>query len=456
MLARKCDTVKLKQNMKLLTITLKDLSQSLRSAFAVVFMFVLPILVTGMFYFMFGGQSEGDEPAFNLSQIQVQIVNLDEGSPAFAQNLSAAAPEQLTGMGIDLAGVHSMGDILAQMLESETFAGLLVVSEAADAASARAAVDSQQAGVAVIIPQDFTQALMASEEQAVIELYQDPALTLGPAIVKAILGSFLDNTAATRIGIEVVSAQLTDSGLSVDDAQRGQIAMQFLKNAAAEGQGSALVEVRPLAGTEPAANPLTSMIAMIMGGMMIFYAFYTGTATAESILREEERGTLPRLFTTPTPLWTILGGKFIASALMVTVQVSVLLVFGRLVFGIHWGEPLPVALAALGIVLSACSLGIFIISLLKNVKQTGAVFGGVLTITGMIGIFSVFTMNVPSAARITSTLSLIVPQGWAMRSLRLAMEGASLAEFMPIMAGILAWSAAFFTIGILRFRKRYA
>lgn len=442
--------------MKLLTITLKDLTQSLRSAFAVVFMFVIPILVTGMFYFMFGGQSEGDEPAFSLPQIQVKIVNLDEGSPAFAQNLSAAAPEQLTEMGIDLTGVRSMGDILAQMLKSETFAELLTVSDTADAASARATVDSQQAGVAVIIPQNFTQASMASEEQAVIELYQDPALTLGQNIVKAILGSFLDNTAATRIGIEVVSAQLTDSGLSVDDARRGQIAMQFL-TAAAEGQGSAQVEVRPLAGAEPAANPLTSMIAMIMGGMMIFYAFYTGTARAESILQEEERGTLPRLFTTPTPLWTILGGKFIASALMVLVQVSMLLVFGRLVFGIHWGAPLPVALAALGIVLSASSLGIFIISLLKNVKQTGVIFGGVLTITGMIGIFSVFTTNAPNAARITTdTLSLIVPQGWAMRSLRLAMEGASLAEFMPIMAGILAWSTVLFTIGILRFRKRYA
>lgn len=142
--------------MKLLTITLKDLSQSFRSAFAVVFMFVIPVLVTGMFYFIFGGQSEGDEPAFSLPQIKVQIVNLDEGNPIFAQNLSASAPEQLTETGIDLASVGSMGDILTQFLKSETFADILTVTEAPDAAPARAAVDSQQAGVAVIIPQNFT------------------------------------------------------------------------------------------------------------------------------------------------------------------------------------------------------------------------------------------------------------------------------------------------------------
>lgn len=297
---------------------------------------------------------------------------------------------------------------------------------------------------------------MASEEQAVIELYQDPALTLGPGIVKSILSQFLDYTVATNIGVSVVTAQLDAAGIPVDAALAQAVVMQFMSASGGSGQSGAPVEVISLTQEEQPANPLASMIAMIMGGMMIFYAFYTGTAGAESILREEERGTLPRLFTTPTPLWTILSGKFIASALMVTVQVAVLLVFGRLVFGIHWGAPLTVTLAALGIVLSASSLGIFVISLLKNVKQTGVIFGGVLTITGMIGIFSVFTTNVPNASKITNTLSLIVPQGWAMRSLRLAMEGASLAEFTPILAGILAWSAALFTIGILRFRKRYA
>ena len=38
-----------------------------------------------------------------------------------------------------------------------------------------------------------------------------------------------------------------------------------------------------------------------MGGMMIFYAFFTGASTGQTILQEEEEGTLPRLFTTPTP-----------------------------------------------------------------------------------------------------------------------------------------------------------
>ncbi len=78
-----------------------------------------------------------------------------------------------------------------------------------------------------------------------------------------------------------------------------------------------------------------------MGGMTIFYAFFTGASTAQTILKEDEEGTLPRLFTTPTTQATILGGKFLAVGLTVVVQMIVLLILGRLIFGIHWGSLLP-------------------------------------------------------------------------------------------------------------------
>ena len=40
--------------MKAIDIALKDMKRSFRSAFALMFMFVIPLLVTGMFYLMFG------------------------------------------------------------------------------------------------------------------------------------------------------------------------------------------------------------------------------------------------------------------------------------------------------------------------------------------------------------------------------------------------------------------
>ena len=52
-----------------------------------------------------------------------------------------------------------MGEVLIAILQSPDFTDLITLTIAPDEASARAAVDAQQAGVAVIIPANFTAAL---------------------------------------------------------------------------------------------------------------------------------------------------------------------------------------------------------------------------------------------------------------------------------------------------------
>ncbi len=67
--------------MKVFDIAIKDMLRSFRSAFALVFMFGVPLLMAGMFYLMFGNIAEGGE--FNLPRTTVIIANLDEGGPRF-------------------------------------------------------------------------------------------------------------------------------------------------------------------------------------------------------------------------------------------------------------------------------------------------------------------------------------------------------------------------------------
>ena len=111
--------------------------------------------------------------------------------------------------------------------------------------------------------------------------------------------------------------------------------------------------------TEEQSNPLQTILRSIMAGMMIFYAFFTGTSAAQTILQEEENGTLARLFISPTSTATILNGKFLAGFLMIIVQVTVLLIFSNLVFDIYWGSVFPLILASIGLVALATSFGIF-------------------------------------------------------------------------------------------------
>ena len=428
--------------LKAIDIALKDMTRSMRSLIAVAFMFGIPLLVTGMFYLMFGSAS--NQGGFNLPRIKLVVANLDKDAP----RLQAGAKNIPGGI-----KAHSMSDLDVKVLQSDEMADLLEVSLAPDAASARAAVDRQQAQVAVVIPVDFSRQFADPYGQAVIEFYQDPTLILGPGIVKSILNQFMDGLSGVKIAVDVAMDQLE----AQDYALVGQVVQLFMDTSVTQRQDLAatLLDERLPDKPQKSTGSLASILGPIMGGMMIFYAFYTGTASAESILREEEEGTLPRLFTTPTPQSTILSGKFLAVFLTVLVQIIVLLIAGRLVFRVDWGDLVSVAWVVVGIVFSASSFGIFVNSMLKNTKQGGVVFGGVLTFTGMIGMIRIFTMNAPGASGLVNTVSLLVPQGWAIWGILQTMNGVAGTQVLLNTLVMLAWSAAFFIVGVWRFNRRY-
>lgn len=433
--------------MKAIDIALKDMKRSFRSAFAVIFMFGVPLLVTGMFYFMFGNiASEG---GFNLPKTKVVIANLDEGGPKFQVN-----PKNIPGG----KQADSMGDLIVSILQSEDMADLIEITSASSAEAARASVDNQKSQVAIIIPKDFSHQFADVDGKAVIEFYQDPTLTLGPAIMRSILNRFMDGMSGVKIAVNFFVDEAKPEQLILT----GQVVDQYLKVSLAEDDDPAaeMLDVRnPVNGPKNDAaesqNLLLNIIGPIMGGMMVFYAFYTGTSTAQSILKEEEERTLPRLFTTPTSQATILTGKLLSVFMTVAAQVIVLLIAAYLIFGIQWGDTLSVALMAAGIIFSASSFGIFVNSFLKDTKQGGVVFGGILTVTGMIGMISIFAINSPAAAKMGETVSLLVPQGWAVRGLMQTMNGQPITSVLITMLVSLAWSAAFFAIGVWRFNRRY-
>jgi ABC-2 type transport system permease protein len=428
--------------LKVIDIALKDMKRSLRSTIALVFMFGIPMLVTGMIYLMFGSASSGG--GFNLPRTKLVVANLDQGGP----RLQASARSIPGGI-----RASTMSDLVVKVLQSKDMADLLDVSLAPDGASARLAVDSRQAQVAVIIPEDFSRQFADPYGKAVIEFYQDPTLTIGPGIVRSILNQFMDGLSGIKIAVNVAMDQLKPK----DYALIGQVVQQFLDTSQTQTEdlASSLLDERMPEKTPKKSGSLASVVGSFMGGFMIFFAFYTGTSSAESILREEEEGTLPRLFTTPTSQSTILSGKFLAVFLTVMVQITVLLIAGRLVFGVKWGGLIPVVWTAIGIVFCASSFGIFINSLLKDSKQGGAIFGGVLSFSGMVGMIRIFAMNAPGSSSLVNTVSLLVPQGWGIRGILQTMGGQTGTAVLLNMLVMLAWSAVFFTIGVWRFNRRY-
>lgn len=444
--------------MKLLDVTFKDLTQSSRNKTIFFFMFVVPIGISLLFMLMFGGASD---EGFQLPTIDVIIVNLDEGQLPDQPSPSAALDGGEPGATSPFDISASMGDILVQLLQSESFVELMKVTEADSAESAKADVDNQKAGVAIILPTNFTDSLVQPGATSTVELYTDPTLTFSPLIVEAIVTQILDNFDSAKIGMDVAMRQLAAAGLLLDETLVQEIVMRFTsdfsgQNESNDGSEFVLVSVQPPPGADEESDLVTEIVSVIMGGMMIFFAFFTAAAAMETILVEEERGTLARLFTTPTGHRTILGGKALSGVITLIIQITVLMAFGALAMGIYWGAPASVFLAALSIILVAAATGLFLVSLMQNTRQGGIIFGGVLTMTGMLGLIPVFTSGNPNQPEALDIVSLLVPQGWAMRSLTLSMDGATVQEMLPVFGVILLWTIALSFIGQRRMRKRFA
>jgi ABC-2 type transport system permease protein len=425
--------------MKLLAVAVKDMRQSFRSRFVLAFMFVVPIMIPVMFYFLFGGAGGDDEEGYQLPRTAVVVVNQDAGE------LPAA-------VGVDPV---SLGAVLTQILQDESLADLLLVTIMDDPTAARAKVDAEEAGVAVMIPPAFTDAALEPGARATVELYSDPALTVGPAIVQSIVSGVVDGFAASKIATGVALEQLAAAGVEPTAALQGEVAGRVTQALMAAHTSRASITLESPAGTA-AGNDITAILRLILGGMLIFYTFFTGAAGMQSILVEEEKGTLPRLFTTPTPVSQIMGGKMLATAMTVAVQITVLLVFGRFVFGIRWAEPLPLALFCLGLVPVATATGLFIVSWLESTRQGGFVYGGVLTVTSMLGLMPIFTAGAPNTPAGLRLAGLIVPQGWALRSLEAAMDGAAPGTVLGSLAALLIWTVGLGGIGGYRLSRPFA
>jgi ABC-type multidrug transport system permease subunit len=272
----------------------------------------------------------------------------------------------------------------------------------------------------------------------------------------------VDAVAAGGITLQTIMERQQANGVEPDPAQIpawiqrfGDWYREFQRDLFHHPDRAMFVMVAPSAGETGSVDPLQKMMGLTMAGQMIFFAFFTGAYSMMSILREDEEGTLARLFTTPTNRTSILTGKFVAVFLTVILQGLVLMIAGHYAFRIQWGEPAGVALALLGQVVAATGLGVLLIAFVKNTRQGGPVLGGGLTALGMLG--GLFTANIPGAMPAAmNMIANFTPQGWVLKAWRMVMEGQSAGDLLIPFVVLVGMGVIMFSIGAMMFRRRFA
>ncbi len=423
--------------MKILDIAAKDLLRSYRSAFLLTMMFIAPLVITGIIYAAFGGVLNG-QGSFNLPVTRIVIANLDQ-------------PDAQAGL--------AAGRMLADYLGGPDLAAIVSARTVPDEASARAAVDRREADVAITIPQNFSAAVATPGVSAAVRLYQDPTLSLGPGVVKTLVSQFIDGFAGAKIAVQVTNHQAAAYGKQLSEQESRGVADRYVawvqsSSTAARGDAvNTFVDSRPPASAPTTGDAQTRFLGPVMAGLLILFVFFTGAASAQSIIAEDEEGTLSRLFTTPTSRAVIFGGKLTGTLAALVLQVLVLLLVSSILFQIKWGNPVTLLLNITGLVIAASGFGLMVMSFVKTTRQAGPILGAVVTLTGILG--GLIPTGDPSQPSPFETISLVLPQGWAMHAWRLALTGANASDVLLPFAVLLLWGALFFAIGTVSFQRRF-
>jgi len=173
--------------------------------------------------------------------------------------------------------------------------------------------------------------------------------------------------------------------------------------------------------------------------------------SACTIIEERQTGTWHRILSSPTSYWSVMGGYFIKLFVMAWVQVALLMLSGKFLFGAPWNSGYLELVVILTIYIFAMTgLGLFLASILKSLGQVQAVATALVMVGTMLGdVF--FPIENPSAAiRIIATIS---PQSQAAHALRdVLTTDALLSSLATPLLWMMGIGALLLTAGVMRIR----
>ncbi len=428
---------------KILNIAWKDVLITVGDPAALVLTLITPFALTLVMIFAFGGVQDN-----GIRDIPVVIVNQDEGE---------------------------IGKAFDEMLAAEGVAELLAPTFLDNPAAARAAVDQDEYAAAVIIPAGLSNNLMPTgfdgtsanlsepiqpnelagwsepRAAAVIEIYANPTRPTSASIVRAIVDEFINRTSAMFTGVQVSVFQMLQSGrLSMDSPKSA-----FFEVGQATVDDTQNTRLITLSGklAEGSLDAEFDWLTYMAPSMAILFLMFAMTNGGKSILAEREAGTLPRMLTSPSRTWQVIGGKIFGIYLNGITQMVVLMVASLVFFQMRWGAINVVIPTILFIVAAATGWGMLIASLAKTPAQANAI-GTAVTLVFAIGAGNFIPrFLLPPWLQ---TFSFISPNAWGLEAFYQIRLGATAAELLPYWLGMLAMFAVLFGASVFSFRRQYA
>jgi ABC-2 type transport system permease protein len=237
----------------------------------------------------------------------------------------------------------------------------------------------------------------------------------------------------------------SDQSVQAAARQLGAYPLATLRHAQRPQPGVEIVNLyNP--GRRAPINTVPGLIGVILTMTMVIF-------TAMAIVRERERGNMEMLIATPLSPAELTIGKLLPYVAIGLLQVTVVLLLGRLVFGVPIrGALIDVYLAASAFIVATLSLGVFISTIARSQFQAMQLsfflFLPQILLSGFMFPFD----GMPRAAQ---WLAELLPLTHFLRLIRgVMLRGATLAELWQELAALGAFTAVMLLIATRGLRKR--
>lgn len=371
---------------QLFTLLGTDLIQRLRDKSVIIFAVIVPLALMG---------------AMNLVMGDVMDNELDTATVA------VSAPED---------------DMLAsQLVGTLPEIGLDVEVTEASAEEVQSLAEAGDAKLGLVIPDGFTNALMAGEPVEVQAVEGDGS-GLETSVVLSVVQGFLDRAGATAVA--------TTAGATVGLAQSE---LGGLAQAVATGEPA--ITLTPGQASDEQLDPKGALVA----GQAGLFLMFTVSFGVLALLAEREFGTLARLKSMPMNPHLVTLSKVLSSFVLGVVATAILLIAGGLLFGVDFGSPLPIAALIVCAVIATTSLTFIVIKLAKTAEQASIIQTILAMVLGIAG-GAFFPM---SGDGFLGTLLDLNPVAAMIRGLGITSGGGGLADIgvpVVIMLGFAAVS----------------
>lgn len=207
------------------------------------------------------------------------------------------------------------------------------------------------------------------------------------------------------------------------------------------------------AASEPEPETGNRVYQFFVPSFTVLFVFFLVNIMGRSFLGERDSGTLRRLRISPIAPMSILIGKTLPFLVLSLAQTAILMISGRLLFGMSWG-PQPWLLIPIMLCTSAAatSLGLMFSTLARTESQVSSL--GNLILLSSAGISGCL---VPRAWMhpMSQKLSLFTPHAWALDAYGelLTRELPRISVIAESCAVLLVFSSVFFVVGLIRFRN---